>query len=134
MANILIADDSATMRLIVSQTLQRQGWRVDVVHNGQEALQRTRLQRPDLIVTDLNMPVLDGLGFIRGVRASAELRHLPILVLTTEDDSQSKQAARALGVASWIYKPVDPVLLVEKVREYLPPSLPQRVPGAGANT
>jgi len=120
MANILIADDSATMRLIVSQTLQRQGWRVDVAHNGQEALQRARLQRPDLIVTDLNMPVLDGLGFIRGVRASADLRHLPILVLTTEDDSQSKQAARALGVASWIYKPVDPALLVEKVREHLP--------------
>jgi len=120
MANILIADDSATMRLIVSQTLQRQGWRVDVAHNGQAALQRARLQRPDLIVTDLNMPVLDGLGFIRGVRASADLRHLPILVLTTEDDSQSKQAARALGVASWIYKPVDPALLVEKVRAHLP--------------
>jgi len=120
MANILIADDSATMRMIISQTLQRQGWRVDAARDGQEALQRARLQRPDLIVTDLNMPVLDGLGFIRGVRASANLRHLPILVLTTEDDSQSKQAARALGVASWIYKPVDPALLVEKVRAHLP--------------
>jgi len=119
MANILIADDSATMRMIIGQTLQRQGWRVDAARNGQEALQRALAHRPDLIVTDLNMPVLDGLGFIRAVRASAALQHVPILVLTTEDDVASKQTARALNVASWIYKPVDPELLVQRVRTFL---------------
>jgi len=132
MAHILIADDSATMRLIISQTLQRAGWRVESARNGQEALHSARLRRPDLVVSDLNMPVLDGLGFIRGLRADEALQHLPVLVLTTEDDNASKQAARALGVASWIYKPVDPTLLVERVRAHLPENVAQPLSETGA--
>jgi len=120
MAQILIADDSITMRMMVSRILQDEGWRVEAAANGEEALAQVQRARPDLVVTDLNMPVLNGLGFIQGLRAHPDLQTLPVLVLTTEDDTESKQSARALGVASWIYKPVDPALLVQQVRTYLP--------------
>ena len=72
--------------------------------------------RPDVIVTDINMPRLDGFGFIAGVRASPVHVGVPILVLTTESDVEKKQRARAAGATGWIVKPFDPAKLVEAVR------------------
>ena len=118
-ARIVVADDSATMRMIVTTTLKSQGWDVVAASNGQDGLALARERRPDLVVTDWNMPVMGGLGFVQGLRADAATRHVPILVLTTEDDDESKQAARALGVNGWIYKPVDPALLVEVAASHL---------------
>lgn len=128
-AKIVVADDSATMRMIVTTTLKGQGWEVYAANNGQEALALARQHRPDLIVTDWNMPVMGGLGFVQGVRADASMNGVPILVLTTEDDQESKDAARSLGVNGWIYKPVDPDLLVEVVSSHLE-ALGSKVEGA----
>jgi len=110
---IVVADDSATMRMIVTATLKAQGWQVRAACDGEQALALVREQRPDLVVTDWNMPLMGGLEVVQRLRAEAATRHTPILVLTTEDDTRSQDAARKLGVNGWLYKPVDPDLLVQ---------------------
>lgn len=118
-ATILVADDSATMRMIVQTTLSGAGWRVLTAGNGQRALELARGNRVDLLVSDWNMPVMDGLALIRGLRVEPGYQDLPVLVLTTEDDGRSKNAARNLGVRGWLNKPLDPGVLVELASELL---------------
>ena len=118
-ATILVADDSATMRMIVQTTLTGAGWKVVTAVNGQEALARAKDQPVDLVVSDWNMPVMGGLELIQGLRQQAQYEDVPVLVLTTEDDVDSKMAARDLGVCGWLSKPVDPDVLVELASELL---------------
>jgi len=118
-ATILVADDSATMRMIVQATLNEAGWRVLTAGNGQQALELARGNRIDMLVSDWNMPVMGGLALIRGLRGEPGYQDLPVLVLTTEDDGQSKDAARGLGVCGWLNKPLDPAVLVELASELL---------------
>lgn len=118
-ATILVADDSATMRMIVQATLTGAGWKVLTAGNGQEALKMARSHPVDLVVSDWNMPVMGGLELIQGLRQEDEYVDVPVLVLTTEDDVDSKMAARDLGVCGWLSKPVDPDVLVELASELL---------------
>lgn len=120
-ATILVADDSATMRMIVQATLTGAGWKVVAAGNGKEALDLAIAQETpvDLVVSDWNMPVMGGLGLITGLRQVERYEEVPVLVLTTEDDVESKTAARDLGVCGWLHKPVDPDLLVEMATELL---------------
>ncbi|MGS1107138.1 response regulator [Achromobacter pestifer] len=118
-ATILVADDSATMRMIVQATLTGAGWKVLTAGNGQEALEMARRHQVDLVVSDWNMPVMGGLELIQGLRQEDEYLDVPVLVLTTEDDVDSKMAARDLGVCGWLSKPVDPDVLVELASELL---------------
>ncbi|ARP81421.1 two-component system response regulator [Bordetella genomosp. 9] len=118
-ATILVADDSATMRMIVQATLTGAGWKVLAAGNGKDALALALEQAEpvDLVVSDWNMPVMGGLDLIRGLRQMERYEDVPVLVLTTEDDVESKTAARDLGVCGWLQKPVDPDLLVEMASE-----------------
>ncbi|CAB3669663.1 MAG: response regulator [Achromobacter pulmonis] len=118
-ATILVADDSATMRMIVQATLTGAGWKVLTAGNGQEALEVARSHPVDLVVSDWNMPVMGGLQLIQGLREQEQYLDVPVLVLTTEDDVDSKMAARDLGVCGWLSKPVDPDVLVELASELL---------------
>lgn len=118
-ATILVADDSATMRMIVQATLTGAGWKVLTAGNGQEALEVARNHPVDLVVSDWNMPVMGGLQLIQGLREQDRYLDVPVLVLTTEDDVDSKMAARDLGVCGWLSKPVDPDVLVELATELL---------------
>ncbi|MCW0205445.1 response regulator [Achromobacter veterisilvae] len=118
-ATILVADDSATMRMIVQATLAGAGWTVLTAGNGQEALEMARRHPVDLVVSDWNMPVMGGLELIQGLREDDQYLDVPVLVLTTEDDVDSKMAARDLGVCGWLSKPVDPDVLVELASELL---------------
>ena len=118
-ATILVADDSATMRMIVQATLTAAGWEVLTAANGQLALELALAQDVDLVVSDWNMPVMGGLELIRGLREHERYQDVPVLVLTTEDDVGSKTAARDLGVCGWLNKPVDPDVLVELASELL---------------
>ncbi|QVQ28760.1 response regulator [Achromobacter deleyi] len=118
-ATILVADDSATMRMIVQATLTGAGWKVLTASNGQEALEMARAHPVDLVVSDWNMPVKGGLELIQGLREEDRYLDVPVLVLTTEDDVDSKMAARDLGVCGWLSKPVDPDVLVELATELL---------------
>jgi two-component system chemotaxis response regulator CheY len=120
-ATILVADDSATMRMIVQATLTGAGWKVLAAGNGKDALTLAMDQAEpvDLVVSDWNMPVMGGLDLIRGLRQVGRYEEVPVLVLTTEDDVESKTAARDLGVCGWLQKPVDPDLLIEMASELL---------------
>ncbi len=118
-ATFLVADDSATMRMIVQATLTGAGWKVLTAGNGQEALEVAKSHPVDLVVSDWNMPVMGGLQLIQGLREQEQYLDVPVLVLTTEDDVDSKMAARDLGVCGWLSKPVDPDVLVELASELL---------------
>ena len=112
---ILTIDDSRTMREMLRATLVAQGFNVIQAEDGQhgvEVLQGLD-QDPDVIITDINMPRMDGFGFIDAVRTQDKHRATPILVLTTESAPELKQRARAAGATGWIVKPFDPEKLVK---------------------
>lgn len=114
---VLTVDDSRTMRDMLMLALGDAGFTVvqavDGVH-GLEVLDA--MEQPDVIITDINMPRMDGFGFIEGVRASDRYRTTPILVLTTESDQSKKEKARAAGATGWIVKPFAPDKLIDAVR------------------
>ena len=114
---VLTVDDSRTLRDMLMLALGDAGFTVvqavDGVH-GLEVLDA--MEQPDVIITDINMPRMDGFGFIAGVRASDRYRTTPILVLTTESDQSKKEKARAAGATGWIVKPFAPDKLIDAVR------------------
>lgn len=118
-STILVADDSATMRMIVQATLGSAGWQVLVASHGKQALEMAGAQLVDLVVTDWNMPEMGGLDLVRALRELPQYAAVPVLVLTTEDDVESKSAARDLGVSGWLFKPVDPDVLISMAGELL---------------
>ena len=115
---ILTVDDSATVRQMVSFTLKASGYEVIEATDGQDAL--TKLTQPlNMIVTDLNMPSLDGIGLIKALRAHPTCKYVPIVVLTTESEAAKKQEAKAAGATAWIVKPFRPEQLVAVVQKVL---------------
>ncbi|UYV38618.1 response regulator [Rhodobacteraceae bacterium D3-12] len=109
---ILAVDDSRTMRAMLASALGDAGFDVDLAEDGVDGLDKIHARRPDLVITDINMPRLDGLGFIEGVRRESALRSVPILVLTTESGDRLKQRAREAGATGWIVKPFDEEKLI----------------------
>jgi len=117
---ILAVDDSTTMRSLVSFALRDAGFAVVEAIDGRDALAKLALKRVDLIVTDLNMPNLDGIGLIREVRTRGNHRFTPILMLTTESNPARKAAGQAAGATGWVVKPFDPAQLLKVIRRVLP--------------
>jgi two-component system, chemotaxis family, chemotaxis protein CheY len=113
---VLTIDDSRTMREMLNHALVQAGYTVLQAVDGVEGLEVLQAQGADVVITDINMPRLDGFGVIEGVRADPNHRATPILVLTTESDAAKKERARAAGATGWIVKPFNPVKLVEAVR------------------
>jgi two-component system chemotaxis response regulator CheY len=113
---ILTVDDSRTMRDMLRMSLVEAGFRVVQAEDGVHGLEVLQAETPDVIVTDINMPRLDGFGFIEAVRRDASWRSTPMLVLTTEVDPEKKARAKAAGATGWIVKPFDPVKLVDAIR------------------
>jgi two-component system chemotaxis response regulator CheY len=109
---VLIADDSVSMRQLLTYTLQEAQFEVLEAENGQQALDKAKGELLDLIITDLNMPVMDGVTLIRNARALPNTRYVPILMLTTESEMQKKMEAKAAGATGWIVKPFDPAKLL----------------------
>jgi len=103
----LIVDDSSTIRQMVSFTLRGADFDVLEAQHGQDALDKLQGLSPDLIVTDLNMPVMDGIEFIRRARRLSQARYVPILMLTTESQPEKKKAGKDAGATGWIVKPFD---------------------------
>lgn len=116
---ILSADDSASMRQMVSFTLQRAGFAVVEAVDGQDALTKLAANSYDMLITDLNMPVMDGLELIRRTRALPQYKFKPILMLTTESQADKKQAGKAAGATGWIVKPFSQEQLVAVVNKVL---------------
>lgn len=117
---VMIVDDSTMIRQMVSFTLREAGFDVVEAGNGQEALQKLEGQKLDLIVTDLNMPVMDGITFIRNARGVPASKYLPILMLTTESQAEKKMQGKAAGATGWIVKPFDPAKLLNVIAKVLP--------------
>ena len=117
---ILTIDDSKTMRDMLRLTLAGAGYHVLQAVDGQDGLDVLRKERVDVVITDINMPKLDGYGVIRHLRADAGYDETPILVLSTESDQKTKEIGREAGATGWLVKPFDPEQLVEIVRQVSP--------------
>ncbi|AIC28886.1 MULTISPECIES: response regulator [Rhizobium] len=118
-ANILTVDDSASIRLTTKVTLTNAGYSVTEAADGAEGLATAKGSRFDLIVTDLNMPVMDGLTMIEELRKLPGQAGVPIIFLTTESDADLKARAKAAGATGWLTKPFDPENLVKIVKKVL---------------
>ncbi len=116
---VLAIDDSLTVRELVSFVLSNAGYTVVLAQDGREGLEQLSRSSPDVVITDINMPHLDGFGFIEKARAEGGCA-APILVLTTEADAEKKARARAAGATGWIIKPFNPTQLIEAVRRVCP--------------
>ena len=113
---ILTVDDSPTMRELLLAALSDMGFRVVQAVDGAAALETLKVEHADIIITDVNMPRLDGLAFIEELRKDKRNRATPVLVLTTETDQALKDRARKAGATGWIVKPFDPAKLADAIR------------------
>ena len=116
---IMTVDDSPSMRMLLRAALSDLGYTVAEAEDGMQALERIDGIEPDLLITDINMPNLDGFGLIERLRAKAVHRNLPILVLTTESSDEKKARARNAGATGWIVKPFHPDKLAAAIRRVL---------------
>lgn len=119
MAKILAVDDSASLRQMVTCALQQAGHEVVEAGDGVEALDRARSTQADLVLSDVNMPEMDGLSLVRKLRELPEYRYTPVLMLTTESTPEKKQEGREAGATGWLVKPFDPEKLLSTVRRVL---------------
>ena len=121
MPTILVLDDSTTMVMNLSHILKGAGYDVEVGMNGREGI--TKLAgglKPAAILTDLNMPDMDGIGFIKEARKIQSARYTPIIVLTTESGGRKREEARAAGASGWLTKPAEPNQLLAVVKQLCP--------------
>lgn len=120
MKRILTIDDSKTMRDMLMLTLAEAGFDVLQAVDGQDGLDVLGKERVDVVITDINMPRMDGYEVIRQMRGNPDFKTMPILVLTTESEAQKKNLAREAGATGWMVKPFDPDRLVATVRKVAP--------------
>jgi len=118
--SVLAVDDSKTMRDMVSFTLRGAGFTVIEADNGNTALQALKTQKVDVIITDVNMPEMDGITLTRRIRGLPQHAGTPVLILTTESDQSKKDEGRAAGATGWIVKPFSPDKLLQIVAKVCP--------------
>jgi two-component system chemotaxis response regulator CheY len=119
MTHILAVDDSPSMRDMVRIALSSAGFAVTQAGDGEEALELARTRAFDLVLSDVNMPRMDGISLIRALRAETSYRHTPILMLTTESSVERKREGKDAGATGWIVKPFDPAQLVATMQRVL---------------
>lgn len=117
MKTIMVVDDSASIRQVVGLTLKQAGYAVLEACDGQEALGKLRSAPVDAIITDMNMPNMNGLDFIRQYRSTGQSAGVPIVFLTTESDDGLKQQARSAGALGWMMKPFKPEQLLAVMKK-----------------
>lgn len=113
---VLAIDDSRTIRDLLSVSLTESGFAITLAEDGADGLEKLEHSDPDVVITDINMPRLDGFGVIEAVRANVRHSHKPILVLTTESSPAMKARARDAGATGWIVKPFDDQALAAAIR------------------
>jgi two-component system chemotaxis response regulator CheY len=116
---IMIVDDSETMRMMVAFTLIEGGYEVVEAYDGRRALEKLKDGPIDMMITDVNMPNLDGIELVRKVRENEESRFIPVILLTTESKESKKQEGKAAGATGWIVKPFRSEQLLGVVRKVL---------------
>ncbi|MBI5331200.1 MAG: response regulator [Betaproteobacteria bacterium] len=116
---VLTVDDSASIRQMVSFTLKSAGYEVVEAVDGEDGLNKAKSKSADLVLTDQNMPKMDGLTLIKSLRGLPQYRSTPILMLTTESSDAMKAAGKAAGATGWLVKPFDPQKLLEVVKKVI---------------
>lgn len=119
MATVLAVDDSASMRQMVSFTLKGAGYEVIEANDGQDALTKAKSNSPDLVLTDVNMPIMDGITLIQELRKLPNYKHVPMLMLTTESAGDKKAQGKAAGATGWLVKPFNPDQLIATIKKVL---------------
>lgn len=114
---VITVDDSRTMREMVSFTLKGAGYEVLEAEDGKDAIAKLASQTVDVVITDLNMPNMNGIELIRALRADARFKFTPILMLTTESDDSKKGEGKAAGATGWLVKPFNPEKLIQTVQK-----------------
>lgn len=115
--NILVADDSASMRSLIAITLKGAGYSVTEAADGKEAASMARQWKFSLVLTDKNMPRMNGIELLKDLRSLPAYRSVPILLLTTDGSQESKMEGKALGATGWLIKPFSPSVLREVVEK-----------------
>ncbi len=119
MKTIMTVDDSASIRMMVSFTLGELGVEIVEAVNGNDALAKMDKSPVDMLITDVNMPGLDGISLVRKVRENPSYRFIPIIILTTESESEKKLEGKSAGATGWIVKPFRPEDLISVVRKVM---------------
>ena len=117
MKKILAVDDSASMRQMVSFTLKKAGFDVTEAKDGQEALEIAKSSQFDVVISDVNMPVMDGITLVQNLRTLPQFKFTPILMLTTESGTDKKTEGKAAGATGWIVKPFNPEQLLAVIKK-----------------
>ncbi|WP_137172796.1 response regulator [Massilia sp. HP4] len=118
---VMIVDDSISIRQVVGLTLRGAGYDVVEGSNGKDALAKLGRQKVNLIVSDVNMPEMNGIEFVKAVKAQPEYRFLPIIMLTTESGDEKKREGQAAGARAWVVKPFKPEVLLNAVQKLILP-------------
>ncbi|MCE1246486.1 MAG: response regulator [Firmicutes bacterium] len=116
---IMTVDDSSSIRQMVSFTLKKEGYEVIQAVDGNDALEKLKTAQVNMVITDLNMPNLDGISLIKKVRAIPSYKFIPIIMLTTESQDSKKSEGKAAGATGWIVKPFKPEQLVTVVKKVM---------------
>lgn len=113
---VLVVDDTQTLRSLVQIYLLARGWEFLEARNGAEGLEKVRTARPDLVITDVKMPVMDGFELCAAIRSDPALRATPVVLLTMLDDESSRARGRLVGASAFLTKPITPTALRATVR------------------
>jgi two-component system chemotaxis response regulator CheY len=116
---ILIVDDDPTTRKLIGLFLKAKGYAVAYAENGLDGIEKIGIENPNLIITDLNMPYMDGIEFVKSVRADPARSEIPILMVTTEADPEERERAMAVGVNGYLVKPVTAETVTQNIRHIL---------------
>lgn len=119
MTKILTVDDSASIRQMVSFTLKSAGFEVAEAADGAEGLQAIKADKYDLVISDVNMPNMDGISFVKALRQLDNYKFTPVLMLTTESSGDKKNAGRQAGATGWIVKPFNPDQLLATIKKVI---------------
>jgi len=116
---ILIVDDSSSMRQVVGMTLKQAGYEVIEACDGKDALGKLVGQKIHLVISDVNMPNMDGISFVREMKKSPAYRFVPVIMLTTEGNEEKKKAGQDAGAKAWVVKPFQPQQMLTAVTKLL---------------
>jgi two-component system chemotaxis response regulator CheY len=118
---IMIVDDSASMRQVIRLTLEKAGYEVIDAFDGKNALSKLNGVKINLLITDVNMPNMDGITLVKEAKKIAAYKFTPMMMLTTEFSDEKKQAGRAAGAKAWLVKPFQPPQLLQAVSKVISP-------------
>ncbi len=116
---ILIVDDDSTTRKLLGLFLRSKGYEVAYAENGIDGIEKLGLENPNMIISDLNMPYMDGIEFVKSVRSDPARAELPILMVTTEGDPEERERALSVGVNGYLVKPVTAEVVIQHIRHIL---------------